>query len=50
MSEFIQENQDVAKQLEQQKRNRLTKLASVFARANSVLTGRKINVNVLLMM
>jgi len=46
MSEFIQENQDVAKQLEQQKRNRLTKLASVFARANSVLTGRKINVNV----
>jgi len=46
MSGFIQEQQDVAKQAEQQKRNRLTKLASIFARANSVLTGRKISVNV----
>jgi hypothetical protein len=46
MTNFIQEKEDVAKQAEQQKRNRLTKLASVFARANSVLTSRRISVNV----
>jgi hypothetical protein len=43
---FLQEKSDVAKQAEQQKRNRLNGLANVFARANSVLTGRKVSVNV----
>ena len=43
---FIQEQESAIKQAEQLKRNRVTKLASVFARANSVLTGKKITVNV----
>jgi hypothetical protein len=43
---FIQETESEAKQAEQLKRNRVTKLASVFARANSVLTGKRITVNV----
>ena len=46
MTNYIQEKDDVAKQAEQLKRNRVTKLASVFARANSVLTGKRITVNV----
>ena len=46
MTTFIQETESEAKQAEQLKRNRVTKLASVFARANSVLTGKRITVNV----
>jgi len=43
---FLQEQEDKSKQLEQLKRNRITKLASIFSRTNSVLTGRRITVNV----
>ena len=43
---FIQEREDERKKQQQLKRNRITKLASVFARTNSVLTGRKISVHV----
>jgi hypothetical protein len=46
MTTFIQETENETKQAEQLKRNRVTKLASVFARANSVLTGKRIAVNV----
>ena len=46
MSNFIAEKESAEKQAEQLKRNRLTKLGSVFARANSVLTSRRISVNV----
>ena len=46
MTTFIQETESEIKQAEQLKRNRVTKLASVFARANSVLTGKRITVNV----
>ena len=46
MTTFIQETENETKQAEQLKRNRVTKLASVFARANSVLTGKRITVNV----
>jgi hypothetical protein len=46
MTTFIQEQENENKQAEQLKRNRVTKLASVFARANSVLTGKRIVVNV----
>ena len=46
MTTFIQEQENETKQAEQLKRNRVTKLASVFARANSVLTGKRITVNV----
>lgn len=43
---FIEEQENKAKEELALKRNRVTRLASVFARANSVLTGRIINVNV----
>ena len=43
---FIQEREDKEKQAQQLKRSRITKLASVFSRTNSVLTGRRITVNV----
>ena len=45
---FIQEQQDVNKeeQLRAQKRNRVSSLSNVFNRALSVLTGRKITINV----
>ena len=46
MTTFIQEQEHEDKQAEQLKRNRVTRLASVFARANSVLTGKRITVNV----
>ena len=46
MTTFIQEQEQQDKQAEQLKRNRVTRLASVFARANSVLTGKRITVNV----
>jgi hypothetical protein len=45
---FIQEQQDVDKKEQQQalKRNRVSSLSNVFSRALSVLTGRKIAINV----
>lgn len=44
---FLQEKEaDEQKKLHEQKRNRLTKLANIFARANSVLTGKRISVHV----
>jgi len=48
MRAFIKEQsqEDKAKELQQLKRSHITKLASVFARTNSVLTGRKISVSV----
>lgn len=44
--QLLQEQLDNQEQERQLKRSHLTKLAQVFARANSVLTGRKISVNV----
>jgi hypothetical protein len=44
--QLLQEQLDKAEYEKQLKRSHLSKLASVFARANSVLTGRKITVNV----
>lgn len=44
--ELLQEQLDKQEQERLLKRSHLSKLASVFARANSVLTGRKISVNV----
>ena len=46
MQPLLQEQLNKAEQEKQLKRTHLTKLAEVFARANSVLTGRKIKVNV----
>ena len=43
---FIEEQADKEQQALALKHNRVTKLASIFARANSVLTGRRISVNV----
>lgn len=43
---FIVEEQKQSEQQQLQKRNRVVSLAGVFSRALSVLTGRKINVNV----
>ena len=43
---FIQEKTDKEKELAEIKRSRLTKLASIFARTNSVLTGKRISVHV----
>lgn len=44
--DLLQEQLNKAEQEKQLKRTHLNKLAEVFARANSVLTGRKIKVNV----
>ena len=43
---FLKEQTDEQKKEKEIKRNRLTKLAQVFARTNSVLTGKKIAVHV----
>ena len=43
---FVQEKTDEQKKQAEVKRSRLTKLASIFARTNSVLTGKRINVYV----
>jgi von Willebrand factor type A domain len=45
-SVFFTEEKKEDKEAQQLKRNRVTRLASVFARANSVLTGKRITVNV----
>ena len=46
MTQFIKEKLDESAEQIAKKRNRLVKLASIFARTNSVLTGKKIVVNV----
>lgn len=46
MTQFIKEKVDESAEQITKKRNRLVKLASIFARTNSVLTGKKIVVNV----
>lgn len=43
---FLQEQADKEKQQAELKKARLSKLASIFARTNSVLTGKRISVNV----
>ena len=43
---FVQEKTDEQKKQAEIKRSRLSKLASIFARTNSVLTGKRINVYV----
>lgn len=46
LPDFVQEQTDEQKKEQELKRNRLSKLASIFARANSVLTGKRISVHV----
>ena len=46
LPDFLQEKTDEQKKQAELKKARLTKLASIFARTNSVLTGKRISVNV----
>ena len=46
LPDFLQEKTDKQKKEAELKKTRLTKLASIFARTNSVLTGKRISVNV----
>lgn len=46
MQDFLQEKIDKEKQQAEVKKARLSKLASIFARTNSVLTGKRISVSV----